>query len=560
MRKTRQLIQWIKPNLMQFIPVLAVIMLIQVLGSLMSVATALASKNMIDYAVANELRLAAIVAGVFVLLVIGNLLMQVGVSLLSVRVTESLSNSMRQRVFHRLLGTEWQSLTAYHSGDLLTRMTSDVSNITNTIVNVIPGMFALAAQLVASFSALLYFEPYLAVFAFVLGPCSVIFSRIWGRTLKHLQIKVQESESAYRSHLQEALQNFIVIKCFGLEKHNEDSLQRLHENRMKWVIKKNKKTLAANNMIALGYWSGYMLAFGWGAYRLSQKAISFGTMTAFLQLVQQVQGPFVGLARTIPKLINMTASMERLIELEDMEREKITERVPVIQDVGIVFQDVHFDYSPGRAVLSNVTIQILPGQLVALVGSSGEGKTTLIRLLLSLIRPTSGELYFTDRNGRRYEVSATTRDWFTYVPQENTLFSGTIADNLLSGKPDATMEEMEMALRMACAADFIVKLPQGLDTVVGERGLRLSEGQAQRIAIARAFLRKAPVMIFDEATSALDVETEKHVLQAMKDMGDSRTCLIITHRLTALKICSRVLRIEDGKLVEDFEKIMLTGK
>ncbi len=549
--KLRQFAHWIKPDLFPYLPALAAILLIQVLGSLMNVATAFASKNMIDHAVANELRLTAIAAGVFVLLIISNLLLQVGVSLLSVRVSESFSNSIRQRVFRQLLGTEWQSLTAYHSGDLLTRMTSDVSAITNTIVNVIPGMFALTAQLVASFAALLYFEPYLAIFAFVLGPCSIIFSRIWGRTLKKLQIKVQESESAYRSHLQEALQNFIVIKSFRLEKHNEDTLQSLHENRMKWVIQKNRKTLAANNVLAVGYWSGYLLAFGWGAYRISQKAISFGTMTAFLQLVQQVQSPFVGLARTISNLINMIASMERLMELEKMESEKITERVPAIRDVGIVFEDVSFDYSPERPVLSNVTTEILPGQLVALVGSSGEGKTTLIRLLLALLRPSAGQVYFTDRKGSRYEVSAATRDWLTYVPQENTLFSGTIADNLRSGKTDASMAEMERALRMAAAEDFIAKMPQDLNTVIGERGLRLSEGQAQRIAIARAFLREAPVMIFDEATSALDVETEKHVLQAMKDMGDSRTCLVITHRLTALKICSRVLRIEEGRLVEE---------
>ncbi len=545
------MLRWIKPDVLHYLPGLSGVLVIQILGSLMGVSTALVSKSMIDHAVAKELGLAAVAGAVFALLIVVNLLLQVGGSLLSVRITESFSNSMRQRIFGRLLDTEWLSLTSYHSGDLLTRLTSDVNSITNTVVHVIPGIVALVVQLTASVAALLYFEPYLAVFAFVLGPVTVIFSRFWGRKLKALQLKVQESESLYRSHLQEALQNFIIIKCFRLEKHNYDTLQGLHANRMRWVIEKNKKSLVANNMISAGYWAGYLLAFGWGAYRLSQQAISFGTMTAFLQLVQQVQGPFVGLAKTFPQLISMIASFERLMELEIIEKEKPSERVPKLQNVGIVFEKVDFNYAPDRPVLSDITTEILPGQLVALVGTSGEGKTTMIRLLLALLRPTSGRVFFTDQKGGRYEVSAATRDWLTYVPQENTLFSGTIAANLRSGKTDATYEEMEKAARMACAWSFIEKLPQGLDTLIGERGQRLSEGQAQRIAIARAFLRQAPVMIFDEATSALDVETETSVLQAIRDFGNNCTCLIITHRKSALNICTRVFKIEEGELTEE---------
>lgn len=542
---------WFKPDIKPFLPGFAIILIIEVSGSLMSVATAIASKNMIDYAVEDKLSLAGLAAAIFGGLIIMRLFMGVIESLLSVRILESTSNAMRQRIFQRLLATEWLPLSAYHSGDLLTRLTSDVNNITNCFVNVIPGIFGLVVQLVASFITLLYYEPKLAILAFVLGPFAVIFSRVWGRKLKHLHVKVQESESSYREYIQETIQNFIIIKSFQLEAQNYDNLQGLHQNRMKWILQRNRTTLAANNVIAVGYWAGYFLAFGWGIVRLAQKAITFGTVTAFLQLVQQIQSPFIGLARTFPQVIAMVGSVGRLMELETMAMEKTAEQVPKLKYAGISFHQVSFAYPDGKTVLDQVTTEILPEELVGLVGSSGEGKTTMVRLLLALLRPTEGEVYFTDIAGRCYEVSAATRDWLTYVPQGSTLLSGTIADNLRSGKSDATPEEMERAARLACAWNFIQELPQGINTRIGERGFGLSEGQAQRIAIARAFLKKAPVLILDEATSALDMETEMNILRAVKEVSQNCTCLVITHRLSALRICSRVLRIRNGKLIEE---------
>jgi ABC-type multidrug transport system, ATPase and permease components len=542
---------WIKPDIRSFLPGLTVILLINVSGSLMSVGTAIASKNMVDYAVAGQFNRSVIAAAFFSGLIILNLLMGIGGSILSIRLNESFSNVMRQRFFQRLMATEWLPLSKYHSGDLLTRLTSDVNNITNCIVDIMPGIFAMAVQFVAAFLTLFYYDSRLAFLAFIIGPFTVLCSRLWGRKLKYLYIKVQESESAYRSYIQEALQNFIIIKSFRLERHNRDSLQGLHENRMKWILKRNQTTLTANSIISLGYWTGYMLAFGWGVVRLAQKAISFGTLTAFLQLVQQVQTPFIGLARTFPQIIAMTASAGRLMELETMQMENKGENLPELEEVGISIRQLSFFYTDDKPVLDKISTEIYPGQLVALVGPSGEGKTTLIRLLLALLRPAAGGIYFTDTKGGCYEVSAATRDWVTYVPQGNTLFSGTIADNLRSGKMDATTEEMEKATRAACAWSFIEQLPQGLDTIIGERGHGLSEGQAQRIAIARAFLKKAPVMILDEATSALDLETEMNLLRAIKDSGYNCTCLVITHRLSPLKVCSRVLTLRNGRLFEE---------
>lgn len=542
---------WILKEIKYFIPGLILIMLIEAAGALSGVAIAISSKNMVDYAVAGNLSLACIAAVFFGGVILLNLGMRIGRSLLGVKISEKMSNTIRQRFFNKLMNTEWLALSAYHSGDLLTRLTSDVGAIVNCVVSVIPGILGLGVQLVAAFLTLLHYEPRLAVLAFILGPVTVLFSRVWGRKLKNLQIKVQESESAYRSFIQEALQNITIIKCFQQQSYNQDLLQELHNTRMNWVIARNHTTLTASTIMGLGYWIGYFFAFGWGAIRLSQKAISFGTMTAFLQLVGQVQGPFSGLAQTLPQIIAAFASTERLITIEDLETEKAEENMPHVENVGIHFNQTGFCYTEGQPVLNEVSAEIKPGEVVALVGPSGEGKTTIIRLLLALLKPSEGELFFTDSFGNRYEVSAATREWITYVPQGNTLFSGTIADNLRYGRTDATKQEMEKALRTASAWEFIEKLPDGMDTVIGEKGLGLSEGQAQRIAIARAFLRKAPLLILDEATSSLDMKSEMNVLNAVKDLKPGCTCLVITHRPSALKICTRVMRLQDSRLADE---------
>lgn len=550
-RKTTSEISWIVHNTKSYVPGIVLIIALGALSSLSGVALAMASKNMVDYAVDGNLRMAAINAVFFAGTIIIMQVSNVGFSLISIRISESMSNSLRQELYQGLTSAEWISLSAYHSGDLLTRLTSDVGNIVNVMVNIIPAITSLGIQLVAAFIALLYYDPRLAVLAFLLGPITLIFSRMWGRKLKQLHIKVQESESNYRSYIQEALQNLLIIKCFGLEKYSQNVLQGLHQERMKWILKRNRVTLGANTTLGLGFSTGYIFAFVWGAYKLSQKAITFGTLTAFLQLVNQVQGPFIGLSRTYPQIIAALASADRLIELELLEKERRTKMVPGRKRVGISLRNLGFAYFNEKPVLDNISVEIQPGEIVAVIGPSGEGKTTLVRLILALLRPSTGEIFFTDQNGGKYEVSAATRDWVSYVPQGNTLFSGTIANNLRNSKPDATLEEMIQASSAACAWDFIEKLPQGLDTVIGEGGFGLSEGQAQRIAIARALLRKTPVLILDESTSALDMETEVQVLKAIKNIEFCNTCLIITHRPSALKICSRVLKIENGILTEE---------
>lgn len=541
---------WIAKDTKKHIKSLLLILGCAVVGALSSVAMAIVSKNLVDNATSGNIKYVMYFGIAFGCIILINLGTNAASSMISVRAQEEFSNNLRQRMFARISGAEWKDISRYHSGDILTRLTSDVNAISNGVINVFPGIISLGVQLVAAFITLLYYEPYLAILAFVFGPFTILFSRIWGRKLKKLQIKIQESESAYRSFMQESLENITIVKAFRLEEKNVETIDNLHNDRMQWIIKRNRTSVAASSILAAGYWISYFIAFGWGALRLAQKAISYGTLTAFLQLVGQIQGPFIGLSRTLPQVIATIASAERLIELEKLEMEKQTQKLPFTKSVGVRLRNIDFSYNKDETILNNVTFTIEPGEIVALTGPSGEGKTTIIRLFLALLKPGDGSITFSDYNGIELEASASTRDWISYVPQGNTLFSGTISDNLRNGFTEASDDELISAAQIACAWEFIEKLPDGLNTVIGENGLGLSEGQAQRIALARAIVRRAPVLILDESTSALDMDLEMRVLEGIRNLKPSRSCLVITHRLSALQICSRVLKLKDGIIQE----------
>lgn len=527
-----------------------IITAIGVVLSLLTVSIAVFSKNIIDAAAGGKVNLAVKYAVMFVFVIIIQITLDGIYSALSTRTQEALANNIRLKSYEKISTASWMDYSRYHSEDILTRMTSDIGTVTNGVVNILPGIVSLGARLVAAFITLLMFEPVLAIAAFVLGPFTVLFSRFFVRKLKFMHIKIQEAESTYRAYIHEAIQNMLIIKAFNLEKAAGEKIGNLQNDRQSWIYKRSRLSAVSNSVLSFSYWAGYFLAFIWGAVRLSAGAITFGTLTAFLQLSGQIQGPIVMLARNIPQLIAMLASSERLMEFNLLESEKDDLQELSCPLAGLRFEDVSFSYESEKAVLRNVNFEIQQGDVVVVTGPSGEGKTTIIRLILSLIRAQDGRVYFTGTDNTLCEAGVNTRKLVAYVPQGNTLFSGTIAENLRTGCNTSTDEELEEALTSACAWDFVAALPEGINTRIGERGQGLSEGQAQRITIARAFLRKAPIIIFDEATSALDAATEIKILQSLKRLKPSRTSIIISHRPAALKICNRVLKLEDGSIFD----------
>ncbi len=508
------------------------------------------NKNVID--IANG-RLNAPLVWAIVSMAVFNLInLGFGVinSMFRVTVAEKINFKIRQRVFAKLLNANWLSVTAYHSGDLQTRLTSDVNAVASSVSSVFPSMVSLIITFIMALVMLVQYDAMLALFILILAPVSVVTVRILGRRLKVIQRKVQESESRYRAFTQENLANLAVVKSFSFQEHSVEKLEELHKNRLLWIIKRNRLSVLASSVLSIAHMSSYTVAMAWGASRALAGQITLGTVTAFIQLVQKVQGPIIGLAQTIPSIVSVLASAERLMELESIQPEKQGEALPASSQVTLTLDNVGFSYREGEPVLRECDMRLHPGDVAALTGLSGVGKTTLVRVLLMLIEPDHGMLTMENNEGRSNEISAALREQIAYVPQGNTLFSGTIAENLRMGKFDATEEEMVEALQAADAMTFVSKLPDGLETIIGERAGGLSEGQAQRIAIARALIRNAPLLILDEATSSLDEETECTVLDRLHARNARSTCLVITHRSSALRYCNRRFEMHNGILKE----------
>lgn len=470
-------------------------------------------------------------------------------SLLAAVVNEKFSFGIRRQIYEKIIRSHWLDVKKYHTGDLMTRLTSDAGSIADGIVNTIPGILRLSAELIMVFCMLFWYSPLLAVLALTIAPVAGIASLWLGRRLKKLQVKVQESESAYRSFLQESLANLLIVKAFANEDYFTQRLVKLRDERFRWVWKRTKFGLAGSAVMSVSFQAGYIAAFTYGALQISRKAITYGTMSVFLTLVNRMQEPVIGLANQIPRIVSVLASAGRVMELQSIPLEETQKKQIRAERVGVRVEGLTFGYTE-ETVLEDVSLQIRPGEFAAIVGESGIGKTTLIRLVLSFMSNAEGEVTFYNEAGERERAGAGTRNFIAYVPQGNTLFSGTVRENIRMGRLDASEEEILEALRLASGYDFVMGLPEGLDTVIGERGHGLSEGQAQRIAIARAFVRKAPFLILDEATSSLDELTELQVIRGLQQLTPRPACLIVTHRRSILAYCDREIKIENKHVHE----------
>lgn len=476
------------------------------------------------------------------------ILFSAGSNIFSTYLNEKFEFGMRCDIFDQIQRSIWSNLSKYHSGDIVTRLTSDIANIASGLISIIPSTITLGIRLAMSFCILLYFDPWLALFALIIAPIGAISALLYRRKYHHYQTRLRESESAYRAFMQENMSNIAVVKTFQQEDANNEYMRQIRKERMSLVMKSSRISALMSSAMSIIYRTGYVVAFCWSTYRIAKGQITYGTMTIFLSLVSQVQGSVSSLGSIVPQIYRMLVSAKRITDIADIQDEEYTEEPDIPAQVTVQLSDVSFAYDKST-VLEHVTLQVNPGDIVGIVGPSGAGKTTLIRLLLSLIKPSAGSVEYIKEDGHREAACPASRRFISYVPQGNTLLSGTIETNLKIGKQDATEEELWTALRMADADKFIRKTEKGLQTQLAEKAGGLSEGQAQRIAIARALLRNKPLLILDEATSALDEDTEARILEAItKHYG--KTVLIITHRKSMLRYCNKMIEIsEDTKVL-----------
>lgn len=532
--------------------------LLGVVGTGMSLGGSVASKYLIDAVTGVDKRN----IGYIVFLIIAMAILGVIIKAVSSRITAKISvkvnNEIQREVYDKIMTTDWLSMTKFHSGDLLNRLNSDVGTVSNSVLGWVPSLITKLAQFLGALGIILYYDPTMAALALLSAPVMLIFSKMLMTKMRFYNKRTREVSSDLMAFNEESFQNIQSIKSFDLIGLFSRRLIDMQEKYKDVYMDYNKFSIYTSSFMSLvGMMVSYS-CFGWGVYRLWSGAITYGTMTLFLQLSGSLTGTFSALVGLVPSAISATTSAGRLMAFFDLpheekiddEKVKLVEKGGLDKGLSVKLEDVMYNYDENKVVFEEAYVEANPGEIVALVGPSGEGKTTMVRLLLGLINAKKGKAVVKDAFGVECKISANTRRFFAYVPQGNTIFSGTIGDNMRMVKENATDDEIVEALKAACAWDFVKQLPEGLESKVGERGGGFSEGQAQRLSIARALLRRSPILLLDEATSALDVYTEREVLRNIMDMGYARTCIVTTHRPSVLSMCDRVYKIDRGSVAE----------
>ena len=524
-----------------------------VISSTLGLVSAVAGKYTIDIITGYDSSQLWFVILVMLLSALTGLLLRSVTSRISTRISLWVNNDIRAEVFDRLLNADWQELNQFSSGDLLNRLTNDTGSVASNAIHWLPDLIVAAYSFLATLSVILHYDWIMALLAIASAPFLLLTSRRLIGGMRSHQQNLRQVSSELMAYETETLHNLDAIKGFGITDRYSAGLRQQQETFRKASLDYNLFSIRTEALLSILGSAVQMAAFCYCLYLLWSGKILYGTMTLFLSQGAKLTSAFNALVRTVPNFLNASVAAHRIRDLFFLRPEPSQavdaglERAAA-QGFTVQVEAADFAYNPAQPVLRHATLTAAPGEIVALVGPSGGGKTTMIRLLLGLIHPSEGRAFLRTSEGQELEMNAALRRFFSYVPQGNTLLSGTIAENLRMVKPDATDAELAQALQSACAWDFVTKMPEGMASTVGEHGHGLSEGQAQRIAIARALLRDAPVLLLDEATSALDVATERTILRNLVRQYPRKTCIVTTHRPTVIGLCRRVYQVSDGGL------------
>lgn len=528
-----------------------VLLVANALFSVLSIVFALLMKEVIDSATSGSTKRLLSFGVAIILVVVLQFAFRIFINSLAEHIQARLEINYKTKLFGQVLNKKQSKISSYHSGELMTRLTSDVAVVSEGVATIMPTVVSAVARLISAVVALIVLDWVFALAFCVAGMLVFLVITLLRGKLKKFHKDTQETDGKVRSFMQECIENLLAVKVFSanekVKKHSSD----LQEKNYKVKMKKRNYSVLGHATYNFIFSAGFLFALLYGGVKLLRGAFSYGSLTAILQLVNNVQVPFASLSNVVPKYYSMIASAERIMEIENIESEEECANLDVKQIYqkmnGLLIDNVEFSYDR-EIVLKNASAYIKKGEFVAVTGASGAGKSTLVKLLLGVYEAQSGEICL-DLGDEKLQLDTSTRQLFSYVPQGNMLFSGTIKDNVTFISSDADEEQIEKALELSQAKEFISLLPQGIETMVGENGVGLSEGQIQRIALARALLAKAPILILDEATSALDEQTEKAVLNNLKSLDDM-TIIMISHKKATLSVCDKNIQIRDKRIKE----------
>lgn len=526
-----------------------------IFSTTLGLVSSVASKELIDIITNYRVDKLPLMIAIMVGSSVFSLVFSSVISRISTKLSIYINNDIQADIFDKIVDADWLSINKYSNGDILNRFNSDIGTVSGNAISWLPTIIIAVYNFVATFLVILHYDWMMAILAFASAPFMLIMSRVVIKKQREYGKKAREMSSKLMTFEVEAFYNFDTIKSFGIAPFYSKKM-RWWQDRFKDVsLEYNMFSIKTNIFMSIVGTLVQFVAFGYCLFRLWTHDITYGTMTLFLQQRSSLSSAFSNIISIIPSFLNSSVSAHRIRELVELPKEvhipESSEMDAFVEDgFQVKMEDLNFSYIGDTKVITDSTFIACPGEIVALVGPSGEGKTTMIRLILGLVRPQEGKAMLVAANGKTIEMNAETRHLFAYVPQGNTILSGTIAENMRMVKEEATDEEIIEALKIACAWDFVEKLPDTINSSLGERGRGLSEGQAQRISIARAILRDAPILLLDEATSALDVTTERQVLRNIIQQKPNKTCIVTTHRPSVLNMCQRVYRVMETKVTE----------